>query len=102
MKSKSLGLKTEIITTVKLLQSSRMAKGGIILALTFLVLVAVVTKAADLEHSPGCNCPAKVDPVCGSNGRTYQNDCEFRCAQKLLPNLRKRHDGRCLAGATQG
>eukprot|EP00090_Calanus_glacialis_P036467 TRINITY_DN6230_c0_g1_i2.p1 TRINITY_DN6230_c0_g1~~TRINITY_DN6230_c0_g1_i2.p1 ORF type:complete len:102 (-),score=26.59 TRINITY_DN6230_c0_g1_i2:540-845(-) len=33
-----------------------------------------------------CKCPRNLDFECGSDGRTYQNDCLFKCAQEKCPD----------------
>lgn len=35
-----------------------------------------------------CACPRMYDPICGSNGITYGNECTFLCAQNKLSDLR--------------
>ncbi|XP_027683129.2 ovomucoid isoform X2 [Chelonia mydas] len=41
-------------------------------------------------------CPRMADPVCGSDGVTYPNECLF-CREILRGNkIVKKHDGRCV------
>ena len=41
-------------------------------------------------------CPNKYDPVCGSNGRTYSNECNLRMVIGCWKeNVTKHHDGPC-------
>ncbi|XP_042218230.1 four-domain proteases inhibitor-like isoform X2 [Homarus americanus] len=40
-------------------------------------------------------CPANYDPVCGSDGQTYSNQCELNIAICRNPSLSKHSDGNC-------
>jgi len=33
-----------------------------------------------------CRCPRNLDYQCGSDGRSYQNQCMFQCAQEKCPD----------------
>jgi len=40
-------------------------------------------------------CPSTHSPVCGNNGITFSNMCQFTKAQCLTPGLELKHEGRC-------
>ncbi|XP_024081433.1 serine protease inhibitor dipetalogastin-like [Cimex lectularius] len=42
-----------------------------------------------------CICTVEYFPVCGSNGNTYGNICEFKCAQKVQRGLKIVRHGEC-------
>lgn len=43
-----------------------------------------------------CVCPRLYRPLCASNGKTYNNMCYLRCAQKGVYRLYKVRNGRCM------
>ena len=45
-----------------------------------------------------CLCPYYLDPVCGTDYRTYPNDCEFNCEKGYNINLRVLKRGPCQGG----
>lgn len=44
---------------------------------------------------PECPCPNDCYPLCGSNGRTYDNECKLACAQSIEYGLTNIKDGIC-------
>ncbi|CAG9861986.1 unnamed protein product [Phyllotreta striolata] len=44
-----------------------------------------------------CSCPAVERPVCGSDGLTYGNECELRCARRLGLRVEMVRTGECGA-----
>lgn len=53
----------------------------------------------DSEEEPICICTREYNPLCASNGKTYGNDCLFRCEADTprgqRTNLRILHRGDC-------
>ncbi|OWA51553.1 hypothetical protein BV898_16031 [Hypsibius exemplaris] len=87
----------------------------IIIAILGLCLASTLISNAEIEaHSAGdeetgkageeepfrmCPCPRNLDPICGSDGRTYSNPCLLECQlHHRNRNLKVRHMGPCEKG----
>lgn len=57
----------------------------------------------EVSQSDKCSCPKLLSPVCASNGKTYSNECWFKCNQDNLHKegieISKLYDGECLEDA---
>lgn len=47
------------------------------------------------EEREPCFCPKILMPLCGSDGLTYNNRCEFDCAKRSRKDLKIIREGRC-------
>lgn len=60
------------------------------------VAIAIASEEYKDHQSDGCVCGRIYLPVCASNGKTYPNECEFRCVQKHRnADLRITREGVC-------
>ncbi|XP_020803192.1 uncharacterized protein LOC110183970 [Drosophila serrata] len=62
------------------------------------LLVTLLAGSSEASYCP-CDLKTKATQICGSNGVTYQNRCEFECTQrdyrKLGRSLNVRKEGQC-------
>lgn len=57
----------------------------IIVAVALALLVLQSSFAYDVyEEEAQCMCPRNYSPVCGTDDRTYSNECVFKCIQAKL------------------
>lgn len=49
-----------------------------------------------------CACNRMYRPICGSDGKTYGNDCTFRCAAKAKSSLTIKQRSPCDVGPDYG
>lgn len=60
------------------------------------IIVAVqsgTTSGGNLQYD--CDCTRQYDPICGSDGETYDNWCLFGCVQEKVPDLKILRQGEC-------
>ncbi|CAL8101651.1 unnamed protein product [Orchesella dallaii] len=73
----------------------------VMLSIGCLVILIVSPQQAEAQvgigpNNPGCFCTFQYDPVCGSNGQTYSNNCQLECDRNRYPNLQLVRRGMCM------
>lgn len=54
-----------------------------------------IEEIKSMDFPRECLCKVINSPICGSDGRTYANDCMLKCEQRNKKDLRAVHDGEC-------
>ena len=74
-----------------------MMRGSVVVAMVAVMVLMVTGQHSVLASRPcdGRSCPEIYQPVCGTDGKTYDNDCYFSIAKCKNRRLRKLHQGAC-------
>lgn len=68
--------------------------------------ITLAANSSCASAAPGCSsstaCLAVIDPVCGSDGVTYNNACELKRERCKTPSLTQKSKGECAAGSGTG
>ncbi|XP_039281847.1 turripeptide Lol9.1-like [Nilaparvata lugens] len=67
----------------------------IALFLLGLMAVCISGQYGSVHCRVGCACASDYVPQCGSDRRTYDNECKLRCQQCFIPGLVRLFEGRC-------
>lgn len=78
----------------------------IILVISIVAIISSTIQAASLAEAErgvrprskgrtACACPRMYQPICGSDGVTYGNDCTFRCASLAKSGLTMKKRSEC-------
>lgn len=69
-----------IVHTISTIITTSMCSSRILIFFgTIFSLILLLRGMRGGEELPLCICSRMLDPVCGSNGKTYANECMFNC-----------------------